>query len=156
MVKGWSRRASGRISPFSFSSLWGQHTPQPWRRGQKKPSSVCRSLPGIHFIVSVTKSWQRKTIKTGDRVFSDEKTKKEMEEKHGTFFGRVLPAAPLPPRSLLWILPLYPDHKSHTLPGKAERRLDWNIHWNFWGLYGNAQSFSSSIQIWMLLHTNQG
>lgn len=56
MVKGWSRRASGRISPFSFSSLWGQHTPQPWRRGPKKPSSVCRSLPGIHFIVSVTLS----------------------------------------------------------------------------------------------------
>lgn len=44
-MKGWSSRASGRISPFSFSSQWGQQPPQPRSQGPEKikiPSSAAR------------------------------------------------------------------------------------------------------------------
>lgn len=103
MVKGWSGRASGRISPFSFSSLWGQHTPQPWRRGPKKPSSVCRSLPGIHFIVSMTLSPDKgKQLRQETGCFQMRKPKKERDGRETWYVFRTSSASsasptPLPP-----------------------------------------------------------
>ena len=88
-MKGWSSRACGRISQFSFSSQWGQQPPQLWRRGPK--SLLHHSLPGIHFTVFMTprKAKQlREETGPGCSQMRKKKREREMEEKHGKLLDK--------------------------------------------------------------------
>lgn len=99
--------------------------------GEEDESRRCRSpLPGIlllclrRFEFRQKKNYLRQKKETEQECFHMGEENQRKRWKRKEFWGLVVPAAALPPGLFLPIPPLYPDHQSHTLPGKAEQRHD--------------------------------